>query len=114
MSLVFAGIVSHAPGITGRAQMADAGIAGEFYAAFRSMGERLAEARPDALVVVTAEHFANFFMSNMPAFAVGMADQYEGPIEDPAWLGIALTKVPGDANLSLRKIREIMHTVEVA
>ena len=33
--------------------MADAGIAGEFYAAFRSMGGRLAEARPDALVVVT-------------------------------------------------------------
>ena len=114
MSLVFAGIVSHAPGITGRARMADAGVAGEFYAAFRSMGERLAEARPDALVVVTAEHFANFFMSNMPAFAVGMADQYEGPIEDPAWLGIARTKVPGDANLSLRMIREIMQTVDVA
>jgi len=108
MSLVFAGIVSHAPGITGRARMADAGIAGEFHGAFRSMGERLAEARPDALVVVTAEHFANFFMNNMPAFAVGMADQYEGPIEDPAWLGIARTKVPGDANLSLRMIREII------
>ena len=114
MSLVFAGIVSHAPGITGRAQMGDAGIVQEFHSAFRSMGERLAEARPDALVVVSAEHFANFFMNNMPAFAVGMADHYEGPIEDPAWLGIARTKVPGDANLSLRMIREIMQTVDVA
>ncbi len=88
MSLVFAGIVSHAPGITGRAGMGDAGIVQEFHSAFRSMGERLAEARPDALVVVTAEHFANFFMNNMPAFAVGMADHYEGPIEDPALLGM--------------------------
>jgi aromatic ring-opening dioxygenase catalytic subunit (LigB family) len=114
MSLVFAGIVSHAPGITGRAEMGDAGIVQEFHSAFRSMGERLAEVRPDALVVVSAEHFANFFMNNMPAFAVGMADHYEGPIEDPAWLGIARTKVPGDANLSLRMIREIMQTVDVA
>jgi len=114
MSLVFAGIVSHAPGITGRSQMADAGIVQEFHSAFRGMGERLLRPRPDALVMVSAEHFANFFMNNMPSFAVGMADQYEGPIEDPEWLGIARTKVPGDANLSLRMIREIMQTVDVA
>ena len=51
------------------------------------MAERLAAARPDALIVVAAEHFANFFMNNMPSFAVGMADRYEGPIEDPAMAG---------------------------
>ena len=60
MSLVFAGISSHAPGITGRVHMADAAIVQEFHGAYRSMGERLAAARPDALVVVSAEHFANF------------------------------------------------------
>jgi 2,3-dihydroxyphenylpropionate 1,2-dioxygenase len=78
------------------------------------MGERLAQARPDALVVVSAEHFANFFMSNMPAFAVGMADEYEGPIEDPQWLGIERTRVPGNADLSQRLIREMMQTVDIA
>ena len=52
------------------------------------MGDELAAAKPDALVIVAAEHFANFFMNNMPAFAVGMAESYEGPIEDPQWLGI--------------------------
>ena len=31
-------------------------------------------------------------MNNMPSFAIGMADHYEGPIEDPAWLGIARTR----------------------
>ena len=40
MSLVFAGIVSHAPGITGRAKMADATTVQEFHSAFRRMGER--------------------------------------------------------------------------
>ena len=82
MSLVFAGVCSHAPGITGRAHLADPGQADAFHAAFHGLGELLA-ARPDAVIVVGAEHFANFFMNNMPAFAIGMADEYEGPIEDP-------------------------------
>jgi 2,3-dihydroxyphenylpropionate 1,2-dioxygenase len=64
--------------------------------------------------MVSAEHFANFFMSNMPPFAVGMASDYEGPIEDPQWLGIARRKVPGDAELSKRLISEMMQTVDVA
>jgi len=50
MSLVFAGIASHAPGITGRAHLADPAVVREFHGAFRAMGERLAAARPDALI----------------------------------------------------------------
>ncbi len=88
MSLVFAGVCSHAPGITGRAHLADRAIVDEFYGAYRGMAEELAAAKPDALIIVAAEHFANFFMNNMPAFAMGMAESYEGPIEDPQWLGI--------------------------
>jgi 2,3-dihydroxyphenylpropionate 1,2-dioxygenase len=114
MSLVFAGICSHAPGITGRAHMADAAIRDELYRAYGGLSEALAAARPDALIVVAAEHFGNFFMNNMPAFAVGMAQSYEGPIEDPGWLGIARTTIPGDAGLSRRLIREMMHTVDLA
>jgi len=114
MSLVFAGICSHAPGITGRAALADPALSGPFYEAFRGMGAALEAARPDALVVVAAEHFANFFMNNMPSFAVGLADRDEGPIEDPAWLGIARTQVPGNARLSGRLIREMMQSVDLA
>jgi aromatic ring-opening dioxygenase catalytic subunit (LigB family) len=114
MSLVFAGVCSHAPGITGRAHMADPAIKEEFHRAFRGMGEALALAQPDALVIVGAEHFGNFFMNNMPAFAVGMAESYEGPIEDPQWLGIPHTKIPGNAQLSQRLIREMMQTVDLA
>jgi 2,3-dihydroxyphenylpropionate 1,2-dioxygenase len=114
MSLVFAGICSHAPGITGRAQLADPALRDAFHAQFYRMGEALREARPDALIIVAAEHFANFFMNNMPAFAMGMADSYQGPIEDPAWLGIARTNVPGNAELSQRLIRRVMQDVDVA
>jgi aromatic ring-opening dioxygenase catalytic subunit (LigB family) len=114
MSLVFAGVCSHAPGITGRAHLAEPALRDRFHEHFRAMGEALAARRPDALIVVAAEHFANFFMDNMPAYAMGMADGYEGPIEDPGWLGIPKTRVPGDAALSQRLIRSVMEEVDVA
>jgi aromatic ring-opening dioxygenase catalytic subunit (LigB family) len=114
MSLVFAGVCSHAPGITGRAHLADPALRDPFHAAFRKLGDEMRETRPDALVLVGAEHFANFFMDNMPAYAMGMGTQYEGPIEDPKWLGIERTTIPGNANLGQRLISEVMQTVDVA
>ena len=114
MPLVFAAVCSHAPGITGRAHLADAAVKDAFHAQFDRLGVELRASRPDAIVVVAAEHFANFFMDNMPAYAIGMADRYEGPIEDPRWLGIEKTVVPGDAALSQRLIREVMQTVDVS
>jgi len=114
MALVFAGVCSHAPGITGRSERADSALREPFYAAFRTMGENLQAARPDAVVIIAAEHFANFFMNNMPAYALGMADSYDGPIEEPDWLRIPRRVVRGNANLSRRMIREVQQTVDVA
>ena len=114
MPLVYAGACSHAPGITGRADRADPVVRDRFYEALEQMRARLEATRPDALIVVAAEHFANFFMNNMPAFAIGMAEGYDGPIEDPDWLGIDKFRVPGDRDLSGRIISEVMQTVDVA
>jgi 2,3-dihydroxyphenylpropionate 1,2-dioxygenase len=82
MSLVFAGVCSHAPGITGRAARAEPTVRDAFYAKLDEFRSHLEAAQPDALIIVAAEHFANFFMNNMPAYCVGMAEYYEGPIED--------------------------------
>ena len=49
MSLVFAGVASHAPGITGRAHMADPAVAREFHAAYRGMARAPGGRAPDAL-----------------------------------------------------------------
>jgi 2,3-dihydroxyphenylpropionate 1,2-dioxygenase len=114
MSLVFAGALSHAPGITGRAGRADATLRDAFYAGLERMRRALEAARPDALVVIGAEHFANFFMNNMPSLCVGMADTYEGPIEDEAWLAIKRTRVPGAPELSLQLITAMMNDVDLA
>ncbi|RKP57675.1 extradiol ring-cleavage dioxygenase [Pararobbsia silviterrae] len=114
MSLVFAGVCSHSPGITSRAELADPALRDPFYASYGRMREALEASRPDALVIVAGEHFANFFMNNMPAFALGMADHYEGPIEDERFLKIARRRVPGHAALSARLIEGVMQTVDVA
>jgi aromatic ring-opening dioxygenase catalytic subunit (LigB family) len=114
VSLVFGGVCSHAPGIVARAELADPELRDGLYEAYDDMRQRLEASRPDALVVLAAEHFANFFMDNMPSFAMGMADFYDGPIENPAWLRIERTRVPGNRDLSKRLIEEVMQTSDVA
>jgi len=114
MSLVYAGVCSHGPGITARADRADPLLRDEFYRNLAIMRDDIVAAGSDAVMIIAAEHFANFFMNNMPAFCVGMADEYQGPIEDPDWLKIQRTKVPGNPDLSKRLITEMMQTVDVA
>src|SRR6185503_17784785 len=113
MSLVFAGIMSHGPGMTARAERADPAVREPFYAALDRLREELERSRPDALIVIAAEHFANFFMNNMPAYAIGMADEYEGPIEDPEWLRIERHSIPDTAKISLHIIGKVMEKVDV-
>lgn len=114
MTLVYAGVCSHAPGITGRADQADPAAKEALYSAFSDMAEAIKQSGAEAIMVVAAEHFANFFMDNMPSFAVGMGDYYDGPIEDSAWLGINKFRAPGNRDLSERLITEIMQTVDVS
>ena len=115
MSLVYAGVCSHAPGITGRAGLVkNTALRDEFYAALDDERRAIEAARPDAIVVIGAEHFANFFMNNMPAYCIGIGQKHEGPIEAPEWLGIERREVPGAPDIALFLTREIMQTVDVA
>lgn len=114
MSLVFAGVCSHAPGITARAERADPVVRDAFYAHLNNMRQAITDSGAEALLIIAAEHFANFFMNNMPAYCIGMADYYEGPIEDPDWLHIKRTQIPGNKELSKKMIVEVMQTVDTA
>lgn len=114
MSLVFLGVCSHGPGITARSELADPEQYRRVLEAYGRMRNALHAARPDALVVIAAEHFANFFMNNMPSFAIGMSDHYEGPIEDPEWLRIARRRIPGSAAISRKLIDGVMQQADIA
>ena len=115
MSLVYAGITSHAPGITGRAHMVENTQARDaLYAALEQQRTDIQDSGAEVLIVVAAEHFANFFMNNMPAFCMGLGEYHEGPIEDPDWLKIPKTKIPGSPVLAARLAKAIMHDVDLA
>lgn len=113
MTLVYTGICSHAPGITARADLADPALREPLYAAFDTMRQEISATKPDALMIIAAEHFANFFMNAMPAYAVGMGETYRGPIEDPDWLKIPLRTARGDPGLGRRLVSEMLRTVDV-
>ncbi len=112
---MYAGVLSHAPGITGRADLVkNTARRDEFYAKLDRQRRDIEDSGAEALIVIAAEHFANFFMNNMPAYCIGIGNQYEGPIEDPEWLKIKKTKIPGAPDLGTRLTREVMKTVDVA
>lgn len=95
MPLVFAAALNHAPGITGRRDNATPAQRDVFFGACARLRERLEAARAEALVVVSPEHWTNFFLSAMPAFCVGRGESHWGPVEDEPFLKIPRTRVPG-------------------
>jgi len=115
MSLVYAGVLSHAPGITGRAHLVkNIEECEKFYAKLDQQRQEIEASGAEALIVMAAEHFGNFFMNNMPAFCVGIGEKYSGPIEDPEWLKIAKTEIAGAPDLGRRLVVEIMQSVDTA
>jgi aromatic ring-opening dioxygenase catalytic subunit (LigB family) len=102
MSIVFACAASHAPGMTAWTETAPKEQADNFLGSYRKLGTSLAASKPDAIVALTVEHWANFFLNNMPSFCIGRAEHYNGPIEE--WLRIPKGRVPGDSQLSSQLI----------
>ena len=50
-------------------------------AAFSELGRRIKAARPDALIVISPDHWVNFFIDNLPAICVGVGEAHDGPPE---------------------------------
>jgi hypothetical protein len=68
------------------------------YTAFAELRHRLTAARLDALVLFTAEHWANFFLDHISPYCIGRAPSFDGPIEP--WLKVDRTSVAGDPELA--------------
>jgi AmmeMemoRadiSam system protein B len=98
VALSFACALGHAPGITAWSEQAPAAQRERLYAAFAELKRRLEAARLQALVLFTAEHWANFFLDHMSPYCIGRAASFEGPIEP--WLRIPGARVPGEPELA--------------
>lgn len=49
--------------------------------AFDETGRRLKAAEPDVLVMVSPDHWVNFFINNLPSFCIGIGPEHDGPPE---------------------------------
>ena len=103
MPMVFACSVSHTPGIRAWADAPPKEQKERFYAGYELLRERLWAAEPETILIVSSEHFANFFLDCMPAFAIGQAERYFGPIEP--WVKIAQGYTRGDPGLSKQVLK---------
>jgi aromatic ring-opening dioxygenase LigB subunit len=103
MSVVGSFAVSHAPGMLAWPDAAGEDIKKRIFDdGYAVAGRRVADLAPDAVVLVTGEHFANFF-SVIPAFCIHVGEQTEGPIEP--WLGVPRRSLKTDAELADQILR---------
>jgi aromatic ring-opening dioxygenase catalytic subunit (LigB family) len=75
--------------------------------AFERLGERIAAARPDVLIVVSPDHWSNFFLDNVPAVCIGVGESNEGPPE-PWMKAFPHREIAGHPALALHIVGEAM------
>jgi hypothetical protein len=95
--IVAAALTSHAPLITGRPDVSKPEQRDRLYAGFHELGKRLAAARPELIVMFVNDHLQNFPYSNLPAFCIGLADEYDAPSAGGGkFMRIAARRLRGD------------------
>ena len=77
-----------------------------FFAGYPPVREWLDRTRPDAAVVVYNDHGLNFFLDNLPTFAIGAAREYHNA--DEGWGLPTLPPYPGDTELSWHVIESLV------
>lgn len=77
-----------------------------FFDGFLPVRRWLADVQPDVVVVFYNDHGLNFFLDNLPTFAVGAALEYRN--EDEGWGIPSLGAFPGDPKLSWHLIEQLV------
>jgi len=106
-SLVGAFAASHGPLIVREWDAVPPEQKSRMSAAFRELGRRLMAAKPDVLIVVSPDHWSNFFLDNYPAVCIGVGEENEGPPE-PWMKGFAYRTIAGHPGLALHLADEAM------
>src|SRR5262245_57575516 len=75
----------HGPLLVRSWDAVDAPVLDAMASAFAALGASLQHARPDVLVIVSPDHWVNFFIDNYPTICIGVGDAHLGPPEP--WMG---------------------------
>lgn len=95
--IVIAASSSHAPMMSADPASAPPASRERFFGALDRVRDRVAGS-VDAVVMISGEHFTNFFLDNLPQVAVGLGESHTPTAE--AWLGIDVASVPGHPALA--------------
>lgn len=99
MAIVFACAGSHAPGIRAWTERAPQSQVDHLFGGYAAVRAEMEAARPDLVLLLTSEHWANFF-EHVGAFCVGRGEAFDGPIEP--WLRVDNAKVRGNPDFATR------------
>jgi protocatechuate 4,5-dioxygenase beta chain len=77
-----------------------------FFEGYSAVHEWLAGVQPDAVVIVFNDHGLNFFLDNLPTFAVGAAAEYRS--EDEGWGLPTFPPYTGDQEFSWHVIESLV------
>jgi aromatic ring-opening dioxygenase catalytic subunit (LigB family) len=98
MTIAFAAALGHAPGWVAWTERATDEQRQALATGVDRLKVALEAARVDSLVLLTSEHWTNFFLDQMSAFCVGRGDSFHGPVEP--WMKMPKTAIPGDPELA--------------
>lgn len=82
--LVGAFAASHAPLMARAWEAVDADRRDAISKTFSELARRVIEAKQDVLIVVSPDHWVNFFLDNLPSICIGVGETHKGPPEP--WL----------------------------
>lgn len=96
--IVLAYAAAHAPMMTADPGSAPRQQAENFFSALETVRDKMRASGAQAIVMMTGEHFTNFFLDGLPQIAIGLDDEHLGPPE--VWLQVPKKMVPSNAGLA--------------
>jgi hypothetical protein len=96
--IVLAYCASHAPMMSSARMAAPEAQRKNFFGALEYLKDQAVERGVQACVVLSNEHFTNFFLENFPQVCIGVGEKNWGPTEE--WLPIDKVWIPGHEGLA--------------
>ena len=104
--LVMGYCASHAPMMAAAREAAPPEQGERFFGALRRVSQEAVKRKVQAVVMLSGEHFTNFFLQNLPQIAIGLGDDFLGP--EAKWLPIPEVHVPGQPDLAAHVAKEVV------
>ncbi|MBV9119638.1 MAG: 2,3-dihydroxyphenylpropionate 1,2-dioxygenase [Chloroflexi bacterium] len=105
-SLVGVFATGHAPNLVTTWDRAGDAVCQEALAAFHEMAGRIKAAAATTVITISNDHFNNFYLNNLPAYAIGVGERWIGPEDDLGYEGGPI-QIAGNPTLGLHLVEHL-------